>query len=510
MTEAKTRISLREIAEATPAGRDRYVDLLRVFSICVVVLGHWLIAAIYWRDGEISGLNALDHVPYVWLATWILQVMPLFFFVGGFSNAVTLRSIHSGGGGYAQFIYGRVERLMRPTTVFLAVWIPITILLQALSALDRETLDAATTLLTRPLWFIGIYLIMIAFAPLMLKVHTRFRFNALIFMGACAVAVDTLELFPKVPFIGYLNFAFVWLLVHQFGFFYADGTLRQLSRRTYLAMAISGLVVLALLTGPGPYASSMVGLQDERSNTNPPTIAIIALTVWQIGLAMLLRDRVSRWLSGVRPWMVVIWVGSVIMTLFLWHQTAMLLAVGALYPIGFPQPELGSAQWWLVRPLWLLSLATFLAPLILIFGRFERGRPRRVESAPESESSLRPIASVVAISYVILGILGFAVSGMDSFADARGESLVFFSVNPLQNVVHLVLAAFLLRASVVDGAKARMSIGFAALTFVVLGLAGVLLDGSMNVLAANEAVNVLHFVTAAMLIFPLLDKRQNR
>ena len=76
-------MTLRQMAEATPGSRDRYVDLLRAFSISVVVLGHWLIAIIYLKDGRVSGENALHVIPGLWLSTWILQVMPLFFFVGG-------------------------------------------------------------------------------------------------------------------------------------------------------------------------------------------------------------------------------------------------------------------------------------------------------------------------------------------------------------------------------------------------------------------------------------------
>ncbi len=38
------------MAERTPADRDRYVDFLRAFSIATVVLGHWFIAIIVWRD----------------------------------------------------------------------------------------------------------------------------------------------------------------------------------------------------------------------------------------------------------------------------------------------------------------------------------------------------------------------------------------------------------------------------------------------------------------------------
>ncbi|HEV3398308.1 MAG TPA: hypothetical protein VG693_03365, partial [Actinomycetes bacterium] len=57
------------VAAATPAGRDRFADLLRVVSIVVVVAGHWLMAVVVWRDGRVEGGNALALVPGLWLAT---------------------------------------------------------------------------------------------------------------------------------------------------------------------------------------------------------------------------------------------------------------------------------------------------------------------------------------------------------------------------------------------------------------------------------------------------------
>src|SRR5918999_850807 len=105
------RRGLLQVALDTPKTRDRYVDFLRAASICVVVLGHWLIASIYMRDGSFSGVNALQVVPGLWLATWVLQVMPVFFFVGGFSNAVTIDAGTRRGEGYGDFIRGRFERL---------------------------------------------------------------------------------------------------------------------------------------------------------------------------------------------------------------------------------------------------------------------------------------------------------------------------------------------------------------------------------------------------------------
>lgn len=70
-----------DLIEATPASRDRYVDFLRAASILVVVVGHWTIAVIAWKNGVIRSTSAVGKAPGLWLATWLFQVMPVFFYL---------------------------------------------------------------------------------------------------------------------------------------------------------------------------------------------------------------------------------------------------------------------------------------------------------------------------------------------------------------------------------------------------------------------------------------------
>lgn len=440
-TEAD-RTSLAGLAAATPASRERYIDLLRALSIGVVVLGHWLIAVVVWRDGHASGQNALAVVPGLWLATWILQVMPLFFFVGGFSNLVSFDSAARRGGGYARFLTGRVARLMRPTAVFIGVWLTAAVALDA-AGLPPDMLGPMTAVVARPLWFLGIYLIVVALAPAMIRLHRRYGVAAVVALGAGAAVVDVARLAFGLPLIGYANFALVWLFAHQLGFLYADGTFARCSRRSFKVMAGTGLVGLVALTGSGLYPGSMVGLPgDPASNMDPPSVCILALTLWLVGLAMLLRDRATRWLSGKRAWEAVIGFNSVIMTMFLWHLTAMLIAIGVLYPMGFPQPEAGTAAWWALRPVWLAGLAAALVPLVGIFGRFERPRLSGGGDRAPVRAGAGTAAAVAGATLVTVGVLGFAVAG---FAPSGEGMLVVLPVGPLPSLLALVAGSALLR-----------------------------------------------------------------
>src|SRR5215207_8966069 len=126
MTSTTTLPGSAALAAATPPSRDRYVDLLRVASLGVVIAGHWLMAVpVQGADGSTRVTNVLALVPQLRPMTWLLQVMPVFFLVGGFAHATALASIRRRGGGYADFARSRVARLLRPTAVFLGVWLAL-------------------------------------------------------------------------------------------------------------------------------------------------------------------------------------------------------------------------------------------------------------------------------------------------------------------------------------------------------------------------------------------------
>ena len=365
-------LSLNELVAATPASRDRYVDFLRAASIMVVVLGHWLSAVVGWRDGALSVRNAVGLVPGLWCTTWLLQVMPLFFFIGGFSNFTSMESTLRRGQNARSFRRSREVRLLKPTAVFLGTWIVVLVALRIAGVLKPVHIRS-TVLLFGPLWFLIVYLAITALTPLMRVLHLRFGIAVVAVMAVFAVGMDVLRFSLKVPAVGWANFAFVWLLAHQLGFFYADGTLARARRRVHLAIALGGLAGLILLTHNGVYPKSMVGTGYERvSNMTPPTVCILLLTFWLVGAAMYLRGWVNRWLAHLGPWKTVVAANSVIMTIYLWHITAYAVTFGLLAAIGFADSPPGSVRWWLERSIWLVGPGLVLSLLIVMFSRFER------------------------------------------------------------------------------------------------------------------------------------------
>lgn len=117
-----------------------------------------------------------------------------------------------------------------------------------------------------------------------------------------------------------------------------------------------------------------------------------------------------------------------------------------------------------------------------------------------SASPNRLLATVFGAVYVLVGLLGFAITGFSGFAETEGETLIFFEVNPLHNIVHLAVGALLLAASrtVASAKAANTTVGG---VYLLVGVLGLFLVGSdLNIIALNGADNVLHFASAIVLL----------
>ncbi|MEU6079018.1 acyltransferase [Streptomyces sp. NPDC047108] len=445
------KTSATDLAAATPAHRDRYIDLLRAASLGTVVLGHWLMAAVTTDgDGRAQVGNLLAVEPSLQPVTWLLQVMPVFFFVGGFSHALSYRSLRrraadgGGAGLYPAFLRARLQRLLRPTMVFIAVWAAGALAVQLLGG-DGPLTDVAARLVAQPLWFIGIYLAMVAFTPPLLRLHERWGWGAFGALAGAAAAVDGLRFAFGVPYVEFLNFAFVWLAVHQLGFLRADGRLSAAGLRVPATLASVGLAGASALVAFGPYPLSMVGMPGEKvSNMAPPTLALLCHGLWLTGAVEMLRAPAARLLARPRVWRGVVVANGVAMTAFLWHLTAMLGVYGLLLALDLSLPGPATPVWWALAPVRIAAAAALTALLVAAFRRFERpaaARPRTVPAPGAGTAARRATgpAAAVGVTLCLFGVLGLSMVGFGGLLDGRTALLIAVHITAPAAVAMAVL-----------------------------------------------------------------------
>ncbi|MGH2787168.1 MAG: DUF4383 domain-containing protein [Actinomycetota bacterium] len=117
-------------------------------------------------------------------------------------------------------------------------------------------------------------------------------------------------------------------------------------------------------------------------------------------------------------------------------------------------------------------------------------------------SSAQHFALIFGIVYLLIGVLGFPVTGFDDFAGKTyNDELVIFPVNPLHNLVHLALGAlWVTSAGRHDRARqANLLIGGTLGLVTILGAFGVLRFLAIESFGSPD--NFLHLVTAALSLY---------
>ncbi|MBF4579667.1 acyltransferase [Frigoribacterium sp. VKM Ac-2530] len=385
------------------AGRDLVVDLARVVCVLLVVVIHVLMVGVGRDpDGAVVASQPLQQQPWFAFSTWVGQIMPLFFVVGGFASATAWASTQRRGGDGADFVRGRLLRLARPAAALFVV-LAVALAVATLLGVDPALLDTAVTGIGTPLWFLTAYGITQVAVPVMARLHATRPAATFVGLATAALLVDSVRYTTLVTDVGLLNLVFVWLFVQQLGFAYASGWFGRAPRLLLAGIALACAASLPALTTVGPWSDDML------TNLNPPAVPLMVLGLGQICLLTLLHPALARLMRTRAARAVVFAVGSRGMTIYLWHLPLLIAVTGLVLAAGGPLPEPASATWWWTRiPVVLLVLGLACA-LSLVVGRLE-GAPR-----PVPPGRRRPSTLVVALSAVLVIAPPFAVmlDGLD-------------------------------------------------------------------------------------------------
>ena len=114
-------------------------------------------------------------------------------------------------------------------------------------------------------------------------------------------------------------------------------------------------------------------------------------------------------------------------------------------------------------------------------------------------SYVKTYARILGWTFVAVGVVGFFLTGLGEFFGVDGETLILFGINPAHNLVHLILGITYLIGARATEAGARAVVLVLSSAYLLVGVLGlILIDNSANILAINQADNVLHLAVGAL------------
>lgn len=367
--------------------RDPYADFLRAFSLLIVILWHWCFTILVWGDQGPYATSPLGFTSGLWIVTWLLQVLPVFFYIGAYVHLKSWERAAARGERLWRFALRQARSLAIPSAALLVTWVILGVVVGIV--FDLTWMGQAVLMVLSPLWFVFSYLFFICLMPISVWLHRRYDALVLVVLAGLAVIVDILRFRYGVPGVEWLNMVFVWGFAFQLGYFhgrisgvdsaprYADGRLdwayqSRRARQQGRIMSTAGLFALIGLVFSGLYPGSMVGVPGEDSNMAPPTVCIVALTVFQVGFAELARPLVLHALGrgGAFARATTVFTRFAL-PLFLFHTTGMALSRAVEWSIFGTQVEgtEPTITWWLLRPVAIIGPLLATLPVMYLFGR---------------------------------------------------------------------------------------------------------------------------------------------
>ncbi len=387
------------VARDTKPDRDRAVDVARLGALLVVIFGHCALLLATIDSGGVRVGNILGAIPALAPVTWVLQVMPLFFLAGGAAGAYSWHAGRSWGG----WLLTRAQRLCRPVFWYLALWavvlpvVQVTMGAESAAALGRECVAL--------LWFLGVYLVALAFVPALMRLHTGRAF-AWVVTGLIVASgmVDAIRFAVGTAEAGTVNLIIVWLIPVVIGVAYAR---HLICARRALGIAVVAFTAQVILALTGVYDVSLVVTGTERvSNVSPPTLLLALHCTWMSCLFIAAADPIRRWAARPRVWRLVATGNGGAMTLYLWHIPVIAMAAFSLHAVGLDAFDPHAPGFWARLALRAAVFAVLMAAAFRLLSPLEH-RP-----LPWWDSPARPDGARSVLAGMLLCLAGAALTLM--------------------------------------------------------------------------------------------------
>jgi surface polysaccharide O-acyltransferase-like enzyme len=392
--------------------RELSADLYRVVAVVIVVIGHWLVSAVTYRDGSFGNEYPLDTMPWTQWLTLVFQVVPVFFVVGGYASAASWTRSRAQGLAAPDWVRHRLGAILGPTTAYVAL-VLATVGVLSLVGIAGSPLSFGGWAVAMHLWFIPVYLLVLALTPLSVAAHRRWGLAVPALLAVAVAAVDVVGQAADLPGIFLANYLLCWGAVYQLGICWHGGVLH--GRGAALLAAVAAVAVVILL-GLRWYPISMVGAPGATAQNNfPPNVALLAFATAQTALLVAVAPAVTRRLTRAR-WLAA--ANAKVMAVYLWQMVPVVIVALVGYPSGLlPQPQPGTASWFWFRLVWLLILTVVLAiELTLLWlarSVFDRPLPVVAVGLP-AWGAMVALAAGIGLAVVVLvrfAVYGFAAGG---------------------------------------------------------------------------------------------------
>jgi hypothetical protein len=408
MAMTKSTSDAPTLADDAAPVRDRAVDVARLGALVVVMFGHCALLLATIDAGGLRIGNLLGALPAIAPITWAVQVMPLFFLAGGAAGAYGWKP----GTAWGTWLFTRSQRLCRPAFWYLAAWaLGLLVTRMVLGAESAEGMGRECVAL---LWFLGVYLVVLAFVPALMRLRSG-RDVALVVVAllVAAAAMDAIRLAVGTAEAGAANFVFVWLIPVVIGVAYARRLITTWAALAVAAAAFTAQVVAVIV---GPYEVSLVVTGTERlSNVTPPTLLLALHCTWMSCVFVAAAGMIRRWAARPRVWRIVAVGNRGSMTLYLWHIPAIAVATFALHAVGIDAYDV-HAPGFLSRL--LLRAVVFAVVMSLAFKLLSPLEHLRLPwwDAPARATGARSVAAGVLVCAAGVAILLMAKNGLSDVA----------------------------------------------------------------------------------------------
>ena len=379
-------------------GRDPVIDLVRALCVVAIVLLHGLQMGVtvgpHGPVLEYATVGASWYPP----VTWLLQVLPVFFVIGGFSGMLAFRRLRDRGGTATDFVVGRVHRLLLPAVVTISVVAVVLAVLQV-RGVPPELLLEAGVRYGQPLWFLGVFLGSQAVLPTLLRAHERAPLGTLAVLGAGALGVNARAEPDRSgrrrlcePRLRLARPAAAGLLPRR-------RTPRRAAPRDPRADRCEAVALLAGAFALGIFSPDLI------AQMNPPTSALLLVGVAQTAAFTLLRPTLAALIARPRLSAVTAFVTARTMTIYLWKLPVLLTMAGVSAYLaehgGLLLPDPSGLLWWTLRPSWLVLSLVLTAAVAWALGGMERRRLHH----PTTSSSRAQQAVLLALAGVLVPLL---------------------------------------------------------------------------------------------------------